>query len=170
MAEVIRKSAIPNAKAKLSLKLDEMIRKSDYAGLDAELNRICRTLPITDFMLADEFIEFIKQNQYEKFGNTAVRAYGRAYFTDFKQEIPREKEIVTSCGKKVNVKVIVCNPEFDAQVPDAYEDVLVESINQQLPIFLNREELRGLACGVDTYNALLQAIQDKVVTETNRML
>lgn len=149
-----------------SQQLNTMILKKDFKGFAAEILRICNIITFEDFNIDEPFINFIRTNDLPTYGNDELRAYGKAYFIDWTREQLQEKEIDVACGKKAKIKFIICNEPFDSQVPDAYLDYLTKNIDKQITFFLDRDEVRNLACGDNTFNAIVNLLNSKIQTAT----
>lgn len=167
---MIKASQIKNLKTQISNEMSRAIKTEKFKAFAEQLQRVCGVLVLKDFILEDEFLAAVRSNQTKIYGDWEVRSSGKAYYVDWTAEQVKEKEITTACGKKVKVNYVVCNEPFDSQVPNAYTDILKKNIDKQITVFLNRDELRDIACGDNTFDELVSLIESKIQSATVDMI
>lgn len=162
----IATKVIPKFKAEII----SAVKQNNPSKLQEVLQRICGVIVLRDVPLDSDFINAIKQNKLDTFGSYEVRSAGRAYFIDFVGQTSQQKEVTTSCGRKVTINYVICNEPYDSQVINEYSDILDVNVKKQLAITITNEEFRKIACGQNAYNDLMDLVRSKVVEATYNLI
>jgi len=150
--------------------LQTMLKNGEHHSFAEQLTKICRQILITGYSIEEAFINAVKKMEMRFGENYEFRTAGRVYFTDFKEKDSTEKQIITSCGIPVTVKVVPCRTSFDAQKPFDFLDYGKVVIDKQLTIQISDQELDKLACSKEMWTDLVNMIRSKVGEETTNMI
>lgn len=161
---------IGEVKKQQSAILHKLIKQENWNGLAELMNRICNTIPMIDEIVGSEFINAVLKEATDEYGVDEYVSGGALYLEDFKPLEITEKEVITTCGSKVTVKVTKCHSPYDSQVMDNYYDYLTLNSKKVLSVTITQEELTRRACGLDTYNKLRELIIQKATQSVTRFL